>query len=134
MAQESSLKIHDIRIAVENPGQVFAFTHTAFHQLQGIFRRKHIPGIHKYQIIACCQVYTLVHRIIESFVGLRYYHNLMRILTSFSLVLIGSDHRQSLILGAAIHDDVFYITIRLALDTVQCTLQYGCSIIGTGNN
>ena len=36
MAQESSLKIHYIRIAVENPGQVFAFTHTAFHQLQGI--------------------------------------------------------------------------------------------------
>ena len=69
MAQESSFHIHDIRIAVEHARQVFTFTHASFYQLQGIIRREHISGIHKHQVIACCPVDTLVHRIIESLVG-----------------------------------------------------------------
>ena len=58
----------------------------------------------------------------------------MSIFAYFGLVLIGLHHREGLVLRTAIHDDVLNIAIGLALDTVQCTLQYGCRIVGTGNN
>ena len=101
MAQESSFHIHDIRIAVEHARQVFTFTHTSFYQLQGIIRREHISGIHKHQVIACCPVDTLVHRIIESLV--------------YAIHLNLIPH----ILHTAWHDDTIFYGERLCLVIAQ---------------
>ena len=70
MAQEMTIHIHDVGIAIEHARQLLSLADTPLHKLQGIFGREDIACIQEYQIVARSTVDTLVHSIIKSFVWL----------------------------------------------------------------
>ena len=88
-----------------------------------------ITGIQEHQIVACCQPQTLIHGVIETFVGLRQDHHLVR-----ALCLVGLSHTDSFILRGPINDQVLYLLPRLCFHAVEGALQDAGGVIGNGDN
>ena len=71
MAQEASVFVHDIRVAIDHPRHVaIARRHGhGSHPLQGVGRRQSVAGIEEAHIFARDPRQSLVHGIVDTLVG-----------------------------------------------------------------
>ena len=85
-----------------------------------------VTGIEETQIIACSKFDTLVHCIIQTFVG--FAHQVCNVLSVFFYYI------QCTVFRTAVNYNVFHILIRLCDDTLYSIFQYLFGIIGYCNN
>ena len=123
--QEAALRISDSRITVDNSRR----TGTVGNGLDGRRCVQGIPCIQKDHIVARSTLQSLVHRVIQSLVGLRPYQDLMPALV---FIVPGNGHR--VILRSTINNQMLYQGIGLAGHTVEGTLQAASRIISDCDN
>lgn len=129
MAQEMSIAVYNIGVAIEHGRFLFAVAGFCrySHRLEGLVVGEAVAGIQEEDIVARGTLYTFVHGKIEAAVGFTLNVHHMSVVVLVGFAFIGFGYGKGVVGGCAVHNDVFYMFIVLHAHTVERGLKdIGC--------
>ena len=135
MAQEASVVVHDVGVAVKHGRQhaVAPLVHIGEYVFECLRRRKHVAGVEKHYVVARGTGYAFVHGVVESAVGFGCPdHGVLAVLVSPCGVGVMPYHAHRAVFRSSIHYDVLHLLPRLLRHAVEGTLQNVFGVICAG--
>ena len=120
MAEEVAFPVDDVGIAEEHGRTLLAVAHHGgqHHTVERVGSREAVAGIQEDDIIACRQLQTFIHRIVETVVRLALDAHRVSVLRLSGLFPVGFCNGHGIVRRRAVDDEMFHMRIVLHQYTV----------------